>query len=74
MMNKKTFKFEISFNLNLAKDERLATDSIRAFQTQLHNFIQDWNGNNGYFYTYGSVYGDRDIDPTAVKVKKIAVK
>ena len=70
-MNKKTFKFEVSFNLNLAKGEQLDTTSIRAFQTQLHNFVQDWNGRNGYFYAFGSDYGDRDIDPTAIKVKKL---
>jgi len=70
-MNKKTFKFEVSFNLNLAKGEKLDTTSIRSFQTQLFNFVQEWNGNNGYFYGYDSIYGDRDIDPTAIKVKRL---
>lgn len=70
-MNKNTFKFEVSFNLNTVTGEQLDSTSIKAFQTQLFNFVQEWNGNNGNFYAFGSDYGDRDIDPTAVKIKRI---
>jgi hypothetical protein len=71
-MNKKTFKFEVSFNLNTVKGEQLDSTSMRAFQTQLFNFVQEWNGYHGHFYGFGSDLGDRDINPTAVKVKRVA--
>jgi hypothetical protein len=70
-MNKNTFKFEISFNLNTLKGEQLDSTSMKAFQTQLFNFIQEWNGYHGSFYAFGSEFGDRDIEPTALKVKRI---
>lgn len=70
-MNKNTFKFEISFNLNTVEGEKLDNTSMRAFQTQLFNFVQEWNGYHGNFYGYDSYLGDRDINPTAVKVKRI---
>ena len=70
-MNKNTVKFEVSFNLNTLKGETLCPDSLKALQAQLYNFVQEWNGTNGYFYAYGSEYGDRDIDPTAIKVKRV---
>jgi hypothetical protein len=71
-MNKNTFKFEVSFNLNLADGEELDTTSMRAFKNQLFNFVQEWNGYHGHFYAFGSDYGDRDVNPTAIKVKKVS--
>lgn len=70
-MNKKTFKFEVSFNLNLVDGEKLDNTSMRAFKNQLFNFVQEWNGYHGHFYGYDSYLGDRDINPTAIKVKHI---
>lgn len=71
-MNKNSFKFEVSFNLNTAKGEKLDWRSIQDFRDSLEGFVRTWNGENGYFYAYGSEYGDRDIDPTALKVKRLA--
>jgi len=71
VMNKNTFKFEVSFNLNTVNGEELDSTSLKAFQTQLFNFVQEWNGYHGSFYAFGSDYGDRDVDATAVKVKKV---
>ena len=70
-MKKHQFKFEVSFNLNTTKGESLDSTSIRAFRNQLYNWMQEWNGNHGNFYAYGSDYGDRDIHPTNIKVKQI---
>jgi hypothetical protein len=70
-MNKNTFKFEVSFNLNTVDGEKLDRRSIQDFRDSLEGFVRTWNGENGYFYSYGSEYGDRDIDPTALKVKRV---
>lgn len=69
-MKKNTFKFEVSFNLNTVNGEQLDSTSMRAFQTQLHNFVTEWNGYRGHFYAYGSDLGDRDVNPTAIKVRR----
>lgn len=71
-MKKNTFKFEVSFNLNTVEGEELDSTSMRAFKTQLHNFVTEWNGYSGCFYGYGSDYGDRSIDPTAIKVRRVS--
>ena len=71
VMSKNTFKFEVSFNLNTVDGEQLDSTSMRAFKTQLHNFITEWNGYNGCFYAFGSDYGDRSVNPTAIKVKAV---
>jgi len=73
-MNRNTFKFEVTFNLNTVAGEKLDSRSIQDFKDCLEGFVRSWNGQDGYFYAFGSEYGDRDIDPTAVKVKKVAVK
>ncbi len=70
-MNKNTFKFEVSFNLNTVDGEKLDRRAIQDFRDSLEGFVRTWNGENGYFYSYGSEYGDRDIDPTALKVKRV---
>jgi len=70
-MNKNTFKFEVSFNLNTVDGEKLDRRSIQDFRDSLEGFVRTWNGENGYFYSYGSEYGDRDIDPTALKIKRV---
>ena len=70
-MNKNTFKFEVSFNLNTADGEQLDRRSIQDFKDSLEGFVRSWNGQDGYFYSFGSEYGDRDIEPTAIKVKKL---
>jgi hypothetical protein len=70
-MKKNTFKFEVSFNLLTAKGEKLDRESIQDFRDCLEGFVRSWNGRDGYFYSFGSEYGDRDIEPTAIKVKKV---
>lgn len=70
-MNKNTFKFEVSFNLNTVDGEIIDRKSIQDFKDSLEGFVRSWNGQDGYFYSFGSDYGDRDIDPTAIKVKKL---
>lgn len=69
-MNKNTFKFEVSFNLNTVDGEKLDRKSIQDFKDSLEGFVRSWNGQDGYFYSFGSEYGDRDVTPTNVKVKK----
>ena len=69
-MNKNTFKFEVSFNLNTVDGEKLDRKSIQDFKDSLEGFVRSWNGQDGYFYSFGSEYGDRDIEPTAIKVKR----
>ena len=71
-MNKNSFTFEVSFNLNTTKGEKLDHRAIQDFRDSLEGFVRTWNGQNGYFYAFGSEYGDRDIDPTALKVKRVA--
>lgn len=72
-MIKNNLKFEVSFNLLTdSKGEKLDERSIRDFRDCLEGFVREWNGYHGYFYTYGSDYGDRDVSPTAVKVKRVA--
>lgn len=70
-MIKNNLKFEVSFNLNTAEGEQLDQRAIRNFRDCLEGFVREWNGYHGHFYTFGSEYGDRDINPTAVKVKRI---
>jgi hypothetical protein len=70
-MNKNTFKFEVTFNLNTVDGEKLDRRSIQDFKDSLEGFVRSWNGKDGYFYSFGSEYGDRDIEPTAIKVKKL---
>jgi len=69
-MNKNTFKFEVSFNLNTVDGEKLDRRSIQDFRDSLEGFVRSWSGHDGYFYSYDSEYGDRDIEPTAIKVKR----
>jgi hypothetical protein len=71
VMNKNTFKFEVSFNLNTVDGEKLDRESIQDFRDCLEGFVRTWNGQQGFFYSFGSEYGDRDIDPTAIKVKRV---
>lgn len=70
-MNKNTFKFEVSFNLNTQEGETLDKDSVKTFKQALKEFVYDWSGNVGYFYAYAKDY-DTDITPTAIKVKRLA--
>jgi hypothetical protein len=70
-MNKNTFKFEVSFNLNTVDGEKLDRESIQDFRDCLEGFVRTWNGQQGFFYSFGSEYGDRDIEPTALKVKRV---
>ena len=70
-MKKNQFKFEVSFNLNTANGEQLDRRSIQDFRDCLEGFVRSWNGQDGFFYSFGSEYGDRDIDPTAIQVKKV---
>lgn len=69
MMNKNTFKFEVSFNLNTADGEKLDPKSIQDFRDALEGYVHEWSGYHGYFYAYAKNY-DRDVTPTNVKVKK----
>jgi hypothetical protein len=70
-MKKNTCKFEVSFNLNTAPGEQLDRRSMQDFRDGLEGFVRSWNGQHGHFYGHGSEYGDRDIDPTAIQVKKV---
>lgn len=74
-MNNK-FKFEVSFNLNTLKGEKLDLDSIKEFRKALEAYVDDYNGYHGSFYAYSDGDGkdgvgyDTDIDPTNIKVKR----
>lgn len=67
-MNNK-FKFEVSFNLNTLKGEKLDLDSVKEFQKCLEAYVEDYNGYHGSFYAYADGY-DTDIDPTNIQVKR----
>jgi hypothetical protein len=69
-MKKNKFKFEVSFNLNTLDDEKLDKCSIKQFELALFDFVYNYAGEQGYFYTY-SKDSDEDILPTSVKVKQV---
>lgn len=69
-MKKNKFKFEVSFDLNINDDEKLDIHSIRSFKRTLDDFVRNWSGGYGYFYTY-SEYEDSDVLPTNIKIKQI---
>jgi hypothetical protein len=71
-MKKNKFKFEVSFNLNTFDDEKLDKHSIKQFELALFDFVYNYAGEQGYFYTY-SKDSDGDVLPTSVKVKQIKI-
>lgn len=69
-MKKNKFKFEVSFNLNTIDDEKLDKLSIKTFERDLFDFVYNYAGEQGYFYTY-TKYSDGEVIPTNIKVKQI---
>ena len=69
---KNSFKFEVSFNLELFNGETLDKKSIKQFERQLKKFVIDYSGERGYFYVYSKDY-DADVYPKNIKVKQIKV-
>lgn len=67
---KHSFKFEVSFDLNIYKGETLQKGSIEEFRRQLKEFVFEYAGERGYFYVYGKGY-DADVYPKNIKVKQI---
>jgi hypothetical protein len=71
-MKKNKFKFEVSFNLNTFKGEQLDKHSIKEFERGLYDYVNNYAGEEGTFYTYSSD-SDGEAFPTNLKVKKVAV-
>lgn len=72
-MNNKLI-FEVSFNLNTLKGEKLDQDSIKEFQKCLEAYVEDYNGYHGSFYAFKDTADgsyDTDIDPANIEVKRI---
>jgi hypothetical protein len=67
---KNSFKFEVSFDLNIYKGETLQKGSIEEFRRQLKEFVFEYAGDRGYFYVYGKDY-DVETIPKNIKVKQI---
>ena len=68
--NRRKFRFEVSFDLNTDKGEKLDMDSVRQFRDSLEHFVRSWSGQEGYFYAYAKGY-DTDVIPSYIKVKKL---
>jgi len=72
-MKKNKFKFEVSFNLNTRKGERLDKYSIKQFKNDLFDFVNRYAGEEGTFYTYSND-SDGEAFPTNIKVKQTVKK
>ena len=70
---KNKFKFEVTFNLDTEKGEKLDKLSIKQFETALFDFVNNYAGYEGSFYTY-SKDSDGEVMPTKIKVKQVVVK
>jgi hypothetical protein len=69
-MKKNKFKFEVSFNLNTIDDEKLDKHSIKQFELALYDYVNNYAGEYGSFYTY-TKDSDGEVYPTSIKVKQI---
>ena len=69
-MKKNKFKFEVSFHLNTNDGEKLDKLSIKQFETALYDWVNNYAGWEGCFYTY-SKDSDGEVTPTHIKVKKV---
>jgi hypothetical protein len=67
---KHRFKFEVSFNLDTYKEEKLDRYSIKQFETALYDYVNNYAGECGTFYVYTKAYDD-EVYPTNLKVKKL---
>jgi hypothetical protein len=72
-MKKNKFKFEVSFNLNTVDDEKLDKHSIKQFERALFDFVNNYAGEEGTFYTYSND-SDGEAFPTNIKVKQTVKK
>jgi hypothetical protein len=72
-MNKNKFKFEVTFNLNTVDDEKLDKHSIKQFERALFDFVNNYAGVEGTFYTYSND-SDGEAFPTNIKVKQTVKK
>ena len=70
--NKNKFKFEVTFNLDTIDDEKLDKLCIKQFENALFDFVNNYAGEQGSFYTY-TKDSDGETYPEKVKVKKVAV-
>ena len=70
-MKKNPIKFEVSFNLETEAGEKLDKHSIKQFEIALFDFVNNYAGEMGYFYTYSKYYDGESI-PTNIKVKRVA--
>ena len=64
------FKFEVTFNLSTIDDEKLDKQSIKQFENALFDFVYNYAGDQGCFYTYAKDYDDETF-PEKVKIKKV---
>jgi hypothetical protein len=71
-MKKNKFKFEVSFNLNTIDDEKLDKLSIKTFECDLFDFVYNYAGEQGCFYTY-TKESDGEVYPTNIRVKRIKI-
>lgn len=69
---KNKIKFEITFNLDTDEGHKLDKHSIKSFELALYDWINNYSGYHGHFYTY-SKNDDGETVPTKLKVKKVAV-
>ena len=72
-MKKNVFKFEVSFNINTQKGEKLDKHSIKQFEIALYDFVNNYAGEYGSFYVYSKDYDDEAF-PDKIKVKKVSSK
>jgi len=64
------FKFEVTFQLSTIDDEKLDKLSVKQFENALFDFVYNYAGGEGCFYTY-TKDSDGETFPEKVKVKKI---
>ncbi len=71
-MKKNKFKFEVTFNLDTEEGHKLDKLSIKQFETALYDFVNNYAGWDGCFYTY-SKDSDSEVVPSKIKVKRVVV-
>ena len=69
-INKNKFKFEVTFTLNTIDDEKLDKLSVKQFENALFDFVFNYAGEQGCFYTY-TKESDGETFPEKVKVKRV---
>lgn len=67
---KHKFKFEVSFNLETYKEEKLDRYSIKQFERSLYDYVNNYHLEGGTFYVYAKAYDD-EVRPTKLKVKQV---